>query len=354
MTDETSDITTDSNRDDDLVDEAWELIDLSGIRQGQILYAGVELGVFAVADQTPTAASDIARELALDPDHTYRLLRALASIGVLDEHPDRRFSLTALGEVFQPEHPQSVSEPTSFYQSPEVVSAFTHLPAIVREGTRDGFDHEFGRPFYDYTEQNPEFADSYNRTMSRVTADETDAVLDALKAYDFSRFSHVCDVGGGHGHLLCHVLELHPHLEGTVFDLPSVVSEDAQHWAPTVGVKARCTYVGGDMFDSVPTADGYFLKHVLDNWSDGECVDILSTIHDAAPPDARVFVAEFLVGSEPADPLALVDIHQLVVLGGGVSTRAERANQLEQAGWEFVDLWVPQEGPLRVIEGRKA
>lgn len=119
--------------------------------------------------------------------------------------------------------------------------------------------------------------------MSRATADETDAVLDALDAYDFSRFSHVCDVGSGHGHLLCHVLELHSHLDGTVFDLPSVVREDAQHCAPTVGVEAQCAYIGGDMFESVPTADGYFLKHVLDNWNDEECVDILSTIHDAAP-----------------------------------------------------------------------
>lgn len=55
-------------------------------------------------------------------------------MGVLDEHPDRGFSLTALDEVFQPDHPQSLSEPTLFYQSPEVVSAFTHLPAIIREG----------------------------------------------------------------------------------------------------------------------------------------------------------------------------------------------------------------------------
>jgi len=49
-----------------------------------------------------------------------------------------------------------------------------------------------------------------------------------------------------------------------------------------------------------------------------------------------------------------VDIHQLVVLGGGVSTKAERANQLDQAGWELVELWTPQEGPLRIIEGKKA
>lgn len=69
----------------------------------------------------------------------------------------------------------------------------------------------------------------------------------------------------------------HPHLDGTVFDLPSVVADEAPHWAEEVGVQERCSVVGGDMFESVPTADGYVLKHVLDNWSDEACVEILST-----------------------------------------------------------------------------
>ena len=353
MEDETSETTTNAEQVDELIDEARELISLSGVRQGQILRAGVELGIFDVVDQTVTPASDIAHELALDTDYTYRLLRSLCSIGVVNEHSDRGFSLTALGEFFQPEHPQSLAEPTLFYQSPAVVSAFTHLPDLIREDGIDGFDHEFGCPFYDYTEQNPEFADSYNATMDRVMASETDAVLDALDAFDFSRMSHVCDVGGGHGHLLCHLLETQPHLEGTVFDLPSVVSEHSRQWAPKLGMEERCAYVDGDMFESVPTADGYFLKHVLDNWTDEECVEILSTIHEAALPDARVFVIEYLLGSEPADQLALVDIHQLVVLGGGVSTKTELA-VMERAGWELVEVWTPQEGPLRVVEGKKA
>lgn len=165
MGDEGSDTTTTSDGTNELIEEAWELIDLSGFHHGQSLRAGVELGLFEVLDQTSTHSSEIAHELDLDENHTYRLLRALASIGVLTEHASRNFSITPLGELFQSEHPQSLAAPALFYQSPEVVSAFTHLPAIVREGGLDGFDYEFGTPFYDYIAQNPAVAE--NLTSSR-------------------------------------------------------------------------------------------------------------------------------------------------------------------------------------------
>jgi len=62
MEDATSETTTNAEQDDELIDEARELISLSGVRQGQILRAGVELGIFDVVDQTVTPASDIAHD----------------------------------------------------------------------------------------------------------------------------------------------------------------------------------------------------------------------------------------------------------------------------------------------------
>src|SRR5204863_197912 len=53
-------------------------------------------------------------------------------------------------------------------------------------------------------------------------------VLAALATYDFSAFAHVCDVGGGHGHLLCSLLGRYPHLRGTVLELPAVIADPAR------------------------------------------------------------------------------------------------------------------------------
>lgn len=340
---------------DQVLEEAWDLIDLSGLHRGQIIHAAVDLGVFEYLDKADRSTSEIAEELNLDADQIYRLLRALASMDVLTEDADHNFSVTRLGAVFQSDHPQSLADPALFYHSPQVVTAFTHLPDLLREEGIDGFECEFGQPFYDYIDQNAEFGEVYNDTMGQVMADETDAVLDALDGYDFSDMEQLCDVGGGYGHLLSHLLATHPTLQGTVFDLPSVVGEDDHHVAPEVGVEDRCTYVGGDMFDSVPVADAYFMKHVLDNWSPEESVEILSTIHAAAPPDARVFVVEYLFPEEEfPEELSLIDIHQLAVLGGGVRTQEELGRQMEEAGWALTGVWKPDEGALRVAEGMKA
>ena len=45
-----------------------------------------------------------------------------------------------------------------------------------------------------------------------------------------------------------------------------------------MGVQNRCTYMVGNIFDDVPKADTYIMKMILHDWSDDECVKILSNI----------------------------------------------------------------------------
>lgn len=135
-------------------------------------------------------------------------------------------------------------------------------------------------------QENPEFEDRYNDLIDLASANHPEQVLDALEAYDVSRFSHICDVGGGRDRLLCHILTDAPDLRRTVLELPSAVCEGEQHWASTLGVTERCRYVRGDMFEEVPEADAYLLKWILHNFDDGACQRLLSTVHEAAPPTA--------------------------------------------------------------------
>jgi hypothetical protein len=295
MADETKSTVTDSEKIDELVEDAEDLIDTEGLWRGRILYTGVELGLFDALETDPIPASDLAAELGLDDDRTYRLLRALEYFEVLDEAENAQFSLTPVGELFQEDHPQSLQSDLLFNRSPEWVRSMLHMSDVVKEGSPPGFFREFGCEFFEYVEANPEFGERYNALMESASRTHPDRFLDALDGYDFSRLTHVCDVGGGRGHFLCHLLAAIPHLRGTVLDLPSVVSQEERRWAPKLGVTDRCTYLGGDMFEEVPKADAYVLKWILHNWDDEECQQILSTIHEAAPPDGRLFIIESVV-----------------------------------------------------------
>lgn len=355
MAEEGPETTNHSPPVEDLVAEATDLVGTDELWSGQMLYTSVQLGIIELLGDEPTSATAIATELDLHTDNCYRLLRALSHFGVLEEDQDRRFTLTSVGELFRADHPHSVRHLLLVDRSPEWVLPMLHLGDVVEDGEPNGFVREFGCEFFEYLERNREFGEVFNDHMTARSRRETAFVLDALDGYDFSAFSHVCDVGGGHGHLLCRLLEATPQLEGTVLELPSVVAEEDQLWASKVGVEDRCTYEAGDMFDRVPEADAYLAKFILHDWVDEKCVQILSNIYEAAPPDGRLFVIEAVVpGPKTSHFAKRLDMTMMVHVGGRERTEPEYARLLERAGWELEETWVPEEGPLTVLEAMKA
>ena len=87
--------------------------------RSQILYAGVELGVFDGLGDVPKNSDHLASKLGVDAQALYRLLRALASLQLLFEHPGREFSLTGAGDVLRSDHPESLRGVTLLDEGPE-------------------------------------------------------------------------------------------------------------------------------------------------------------------------------------------------------------------------------------------
>jgi hypothetical protein len=209
----------------------------------------------------------------------------------------------------------------------------------LRDGRQDGFVREFGVPVFDYVRTNPRYGAVFNQAMTSYSVVETQWALAALANEDFSQIQTVCDVGGGHGHLACGLLGAYPHLQASVLDLPEVVGETAELWAPKLGLSERCCYLAGDMFREVPPADGYILKSVLHNWSDDESVRILANLRRAVVGAGRVFAADFFVpGPEESHFSKLFDIHMMLVVTGRERTAIEFAELLAAAGWRY-DAW---------------
>jgi hypothetical protein len=160
----------------------------------------------------------------------------------------------------------------------------------------------------------------------------------ALANEDFSQIQTLCDVGGGHGHLACALLNAYPQLQATVLDMPEVIGETDRLWAPKLGLSERCRYLGGDMFREVPPAEAYILKSVLHDWSDDECLRILLNLRRAIIGAGRVFVVDFVVpGPEEPHFSKLFDIHMMVGLTGRERTAAEFAELMAGAGWRYDD-----------------
>lgn len=65
----------------------------------QAIYAAAELGIADILKQGPRSAAEIARIANASEDGISRLLRALASLGLLSSGPNCRFALTPLGMI---------------------------------------------------------------------------------------------------------------------------------------------------------------------------------------------------------------------------------------------------------------
>jgi hypothetical protein len=323
--------------------------------KSQILYAGVKLGVFDVVNSTPRSAAEIAKELSVDSALSYRLLRALASIGLLREDYNRSFSITSMGELLRSDNPQTLRGVALLEEGPEHYAIWKHLTAMIKDGIQDGFVREFGQRIFDYAAKHPSYAQVFNQAMSSYSANQTRWVLEALDGYDFSGIQHLCDVGGGHGHLICGLLLRHPRLRGTVLEMEKVIQDTTLLWANKMGIAAdRCDYVSGDMFQEVPSADAYFMKMILHDWDDKECLKILSNIQRAAPTDARLFIVEHVIpGPETPHFSKLFDIHMLCALTGKERTEEEYLALLKQAGFKHIRTHAPPSRSIGVIEAIK-
>jgi predicted transcriptional regulator len=322
--------------------------------RSQILYVGVKLGVFDSVESNPKNASDIAKDLNLDHDLAYRLLRALGSLGLLKEGGNHYFSITAQGELLRKDHPESLRGIALLEEGSEHYALWKHLPAMVIDGKQNAFLREYGKTIFEHAHTNPSYREVFNQAMSSYSSIQTAWILEALDGFDFSKIQHLCDVGGGQGHLLCSILVKHPHLKGSILELDSVTKNKEALWARKMGVEDRCTYVTGDMFDKVPMADAYIMKMILHDWSDDECLKILSNVYRSSSAGGTVLIAEHLV-PEPEIPhfSKLFDIHMMCAASGRERTIEEYTDLLKRAGWKNTKTLDSHTGLMGIVEGNK-
>lgn len=333
---------------------ADQVLDLIfGRWRSQILSAGTELEVFDHLDKrTAKTAETLAAELGADSSLLYRLLRAQAAIGLLEEDGSRGFVLTDNGELLRSDHPQTLKPMVRLEEGPQHYALWKHLPAMVKDGKQNAFMREFGRMAFDHARESQDYAERFKQAMTSYSSIQSSLVLEALRGYDFSGIQTFCDVAGGYGHLMCALLLAKPGLRGMVLDLPEVVEDVADLWAAKLGLQDRCEYVAGDMFEAVPKADAYSLKMILHDWNDAECIKILSNIRNAATSPARVFIVEHVVPDHDVPHFAkLFDIHMMCWGSGQERTEAQYLSLLEQAGWTPTSSHYPVNRQMGIIIG---
>ncbi|KAG5036792.1 hypothetical protein JHK82_017575 [Glycine max] len=270
-----------------------------------VVRTAVELGIFDIiakaGEGAKLSAEEIIEQLGTKnpeaPTMLDRLLRLLASHSMLSssldaedlQHgqnsPKRLYSLTYASKYFVTDADGvSFGATLNLLLDKVFLESWTELKGAILEGGV-AFNRVHGMHSFEYPAVDPRFNDVFNKAMFNLTTIVMKRVLEFYEG--FKNINRLVDVGGGLGINLNLITSKYPHVQGVNFDLPHVIEH-----APTYpGIE----HVGGDMFESVPNGDAIFMKWILHDWSDEQCLKLLKNCHKAIPSDGKVIVVDLIL-----------------------------------------------------------
>jgi hypothetical protein len=324
-----------------------------------VLCAAARLGVADALGDAERSASEVATACKAEHSSMYRLLRAMAALGLLNETSPQHFRLTALGRPLRKDVPDSAWAAVVFWAD-LLASFWSRLGDCVRTGRNAVYVMEqAGIP--SRWSQEPDASDIFRAVMGTSPTEDVAPIVDA---WPFPASGVVADLGGGGGSLILAVLERYPNLRGMLVDRDASI-EAATARFQSLSMADRCELIAADLSERVPPgADVYMLKHVLHGYTDDKAVAILRHCRDLVPSNGSLLVIEFVlpdVVSGPAPELVgrfMSDLNMLAVTSGRERSEREWRQLLEDAGFALtrnvpvpeMDVSILEAHPMPALE----
>jgi demethylspheroidene O-methyltransferase len=284
----------------------------------------VRLKLFDLLAQGPESADRIAEILSLPPDSTARLLEAAVSLRLVEKRLGGRFGLGALGAAM-------VGNPAVGAMVEHHRLLYADLNDPVRLLRRE-LDQTELAGYWPYAASDAPATlpatkmAEYTALMGNSLPLVADEILDA---YPIQKHRCLLDVGGGDGSFLIASAARAAKLNLVLFDLPPVAAGAARRFSE-LGLEARARAVGGDFLsDDLPLgADVISLVRVIHDHNDEAAMTILQHAHRALPAKGVLLLAEPMMGTPGAEPVASAYFgFYLLAMGRG---RARTPDDLRQ------------------------
>ncbi|KAM3381529.1 hypothetical protein P3S68_007102 [Capsicum galapagoense] len=173
------------------------------------------------------------------------------------------------------DEPLSLAPFVQIALDPSSVDQFHYLSQWFHNGdSSTPFETAYGKPLFENAENEPKISHLFNEAMASDALLVISVVTESCKGV-FEGMKSMVDVGGGTETVAKVIANALPEINCIVFNLPHVI-EGCE------GSK-NLSYVGGDMFKSIPSADAILLKWILHDWHDENCIKILKKCKEAIP-----------------------------------------------------------------------
>ncbi|MGA8036973.1 MAG: methyltransferase [Candidatus Acidiferrales bacterium] len=290
-----------------------------------------QMGIPELLASGPKDAKQLAAELGALPGPLYRLMRATASIGVLHQGTDGKFSQTPLSAILCADAKPSLKAFAIMGGRDWHGRGWSNLEHCVRTG-RTAAEKMFGQPMFQWLASQPDEAAIFHQAMTELSMITSPAIA---QAYDFSGIHSIVDIAGGHGFLLAAILERNPHVKGTLFEVDYVL--EGAKGGPLKPHTHRCGFESGDMFKNIPTGrDAYIMKHIIHDWPDQTCVDLLKACRCGVNPGGKLLVVDSVIHpGNNFEPGKFLDLQMMLFPSGRERTGSEFAEIFAAAGWKL-------------------
>jgi SAM-dependent methyltransferase len=291
------------------------------------LFGANAIGLFEHLAEGPLSLDELARRSGV-PRRTARIeADAMVALGLVQRDGDESKN-GPVADAFLTGRTPSDLRPLLRFWDQISYPGWLQLEQTVRSGqaaTRHG-----------------KFTEDEQRIFSEGVEALTAGTARALaSSYEFGRHHQLLDIGGGTGSFLLAVLQQHPHMQATLFELPTVVAV-AKPRLEREPVGKNIRVIGGDAFsDPLPEgADVILLANVIHLFSPEKNRTLLQRVRRAAEPGTRLLLLDFWTNPNHTEPLqaALLAGEFLIITGeGDVYGTDEVRDWLAASGWGEVE-----------------
>ncbi|KAL4913952.1 S-adenosyl-L-methionine-dependent methyltransferase [Aspergillus aurantiobrunneus] len=327
--------------------------------QAMCVRMGIDLEIFSTLSKAsgPVTLNELAAVTGADPFMTERVLRVLAGIEYVAEQDVHVYTPTRM--THQMTDRCSIAMVKFIYDFG--VSAAAKTPEFLRKhdyaflsGVTSGpfqYAHNHSLPMWEWMAEDEERLDLQNSFMEADRGSRPPWVdwfpveQELLRPRSVSGGDEdvfMVDVAGGRGHDLQLFKERFPQVNGRFIleDVPHVLEQSVY------GLQAE--KLAFDLFKSQPVKGAriYYMKFILHDWSDAECVQILKHIRDAMKPGYSTLIIEEFILPERDCPVlpGLWDWMMLAFLNSFERSDGHWRKLLAEAGFKPRFVYPPGDG----------
>lgn len=321
------------------------------------LMAAVEFELFTrISDKTVTL-EELQKTLGMAPRPTDVFATALVSLGLLKTSNDgngrRIFSNSPLAATFLDRNkPSYMGDIVSMFDK-RLYKMWDKLPqSLLSNRPAAGSGEEM------FTQARSNQA---NEQMKKFTLAmygvSVGPAMALAKAFDFSKYHKLVDVGGGSGVYAIKIAQANPGISALIVDLPSVC-QVADEYIRRFNLQDRVKTEALDFFkQDIPGGyDVALLSHIMHDWSEEKDIGLLNNIYKSLTSGGVVIVSEWLLDDEKTGPVvpALMGVNMIIETEGGKNySFAEISKMMAAAGFGNI-VKQPLVGPVSIVAGYKS